>query len=191
MPDAVWCCAVFGAPRGTRYLRRYKAYPDRPLSVLTNVTTAPKLDFTGDRATITADASFAFTVQDNATHPATNHPAFILACTLGVGVNVSMIAQTFHLHFAYNGCPLTLAHSDMGVVHPTLLAATINSLISLLLIPWTNDALKDGWSVPPFGQLSLANSVVQLRNEAALVASDMRWDAAAAVTAGNTSAVAV
>ena len=92
---------------------------------------------------------------------------------------MSQIAQTFHLHFCYNGCPLTLAHSSMGVVHPTLLSTTIDSMINLLLIPWTNNALQDGWTVPPFGQLSLANSVVQLQNNATLVASDLRWDSGA------------
>jgi hypothetical protein len=64
----------------------------------------------------------------------------------------------------------------MGVVHPTLLSATIDSMISLLLVPWTNNALKDGWAVPPFGQLSLTDSIVQLRNGASLVSSDLRWD---------------
>jgi hypothetical protein len=70
----------------------YKDYPDRPITVLVNVTSAPKLDFTGDRATVTSDASFAFTVADNATRPRpTDRPAFTLACTLGIGVNVSMV----------------------------------------------------------------------------------------------------
>ena len=140
------------------------------------MTSEPKLDFTGDSATITAGAAFAFAVQDNATTPTTNHPAFTLACTLAVAVNISMVAQTFHLSFSYVACPLTLAHSDMGTVHPSLFSATINSLITLLLIPWSNSALKDGWTVPPFGSLELTNSVVELRNEAALIASDLRWD---------------
>ena len=69
----------------------YKDYPDRPVTVFANVTSAPKLDFTGGRATITGDATFAFTVNDNATRPATNRPAFTLACTLGMGVNVSLV----------------------------------------------------------------------------------------------------
>ena len=69
----------------------YKEFPDRPVTVLVNVTSDPKLDFTGGRATITADASFAFTVDDNATRPATSRSAFTLACTLGVGVNISMV----------------------------------------------------------------------------------------------------
>ena len=86
------------------------------------------------------------------------------------------VTQTFHLHFNYNGCPLKLANSSMGIVHPTLLATTIDSMINLLLVPWTNSALKDGWTVPPFGQLSLINSVVQMRSNVALVASDLRWD---------------
>lgn len=69
----------------------YKDYPDRPVTVLANVTSVPKLDFSGNRAMITGDASFAFTVNDNATTPATNRPAFTLSCTLGVGVNISMV----------------------------------------------------------------------------------------------------
>ena len=89
------------------------------------------------------------------------------------------VTQTFYLQFTYYSCPLTLAHSSMGIVHPTLLATTIDSLIKLLLVPWTNNALKDGWTVPPFGKLSLTKSVVQLQNNAALVASDLSWTSAA------------
>ena len=88
---------------------------------------------------------------------------------------VLQVSQTFYLRFAYYSCPLTLAHSSMGIVHPTLLATTIDSLINLLLVPWTNNALKDGWTVPPFGKLSLTKSAVQLQNNAALVASDLTW----------------
>lgn len=97
----------------------------------------------------------------------------LVACPL-------QVTQTFYLHFTYNGCPLQLAHSSMGVVHPTLLATTIDSMISLLLVPWTNAALKDGWAVPAFGQVSLTKSVVQLSNQVALVASDLRWDSTGA-----------
>lgn len=150
----------------------YKAHPDKPLGITTNITTPPTLDFSAGKSIVKAQASFAFFVQDGG-----RLPAFTLTCPLGIEATVTVDAQqTFHISFGYDGCPLALAHSEMGVVHPSLLGALVNSVVSLVLVPLANAVVKDGGSLPPglFGPLALTNSEVVVDQETFLFATDLK-----------------
>ena len=48
---------------------------------------------------------------------------------------LSMTNQTFNLKFDYNGCTLSLEHSDVGVVHPLLLGSLLNFIINKVFVP--------------------------------------------------------
>lgn len=49
--------------------------------------------------------------------------------------DLSMTNQTFNLKFDYNGCTLSLVHSDVGVVHPLLLGTLLNFVINKIFVP--------------------------------------------------------
>jgi hypothetical protein len=157
-----------------------KQYPDRPLNILVNVTEPPRtstVDGVGKhKLNVSAMSSFEFQViTAEAAEGGGLVSAFTLQCPLSVGANFSMVDQTFHLSFIYDGCTLSLQSSNVGAVYPLLLGALVNLVINTQMVPKVNEAFQDGFELPPLGGVTLMNSQVTPAQQAVFIASDMRW----------------
>ena len=141
----------------------------------------PTLDLAGGDVTPRAPACFTFEVIEA---NGTKRPAFSLNSNLLADVILNITddrtnAGTFHTKFSRISCTASLNSTNVGQVYSQMLAPPLNVLATLVMIPYANNALAGGITIPPIaapgGNLTLVRPELILDKESVFLDSDLQW----------------
>ena len=151
------------------------------MDMVVDATAAPTMSLDNGTAKIVAPASFAFVViQANGTR----EPAFTLACPLTTAANITMgdgtadFGAIVHASFRFLNCHLSLVNTSAGAVHVEVLGAAINFISDQLLVPYGNQLLVNGFTLPQFEDLTLHGAEVVLDEATLFIDGNLEYHTA-------------
>jgi hypothetical protein len=156
----------------------HSACADCVMDMKVNATAPATMALVNSTATIVAPASFCFgVILTNGTRV----PAFTVACPLTTAANITMsdgnddYGAVLHTSFEFLRCSLSLVNTNIGAVHDELLGDAINFISDQVLVPYANQLLADGFTLPQFENLTLGDSQVLLDEKSVFIDGDLHY----------------
>ncbi len=156
----------------------HSACTDCAMDMKVNATAPATMILANSTATIVAPASFSFgVIQTNGTRV----PAFTVACPLTTAANITMsdgndeYGAILHTSFEFLRCTLSLVSTNIGTVHDELLGDAINFISDQVLVPYANQLLVNGFTLPQFENLTLGDSQVLLHEKSVFIDGDLHY----------------
>lgn len=143
----------------------YKKYPDMPLQIFVNASSAPTVtsDTVGANATAPLDFNFGVQVNGNTSDIA---PVFVLACPIIAAAEFQLGensgTESLFANLTYLNCQLKVAESSVGSVEVGLIQILINGIVDGLVLPDINKKIAGGLPLPTLAGLAMTDSTVFL-----------------------------
>ena len=158
-----------------------KYCPNCEMDMIVAASGPPTLDLAGGDVVLHAPALFTFEVIEP---NGTKRPAFSMSSNIVADVILNITddrtnAGTFHTKFSRISCTASLNSTNVGQVYSQMLAPPLNVLATLVMIPYANNALAGGITIPPIaapgGNLTLVRPELILDQESVFLDSDLQW----------------
>ncbi|XP_068120475.1 bactericidal permeability-increasing protein-like isoform X2 [Hyperolius riggenbachi] len=149
-----------------------KLYPHMPMKLKITSPSAPSVNLNPGNVRLAPVLEIqAYALLPNASLA----PLFLLKLTTEVFAEVSLHSNRIVGSVKCNRVQIELEHSDVGPFSVTLMAFTLNTIISTTVLPKVNEILSKGYPLPSLQDVQLKNLVLKQYKHFLLLGADIQY----------------